>query len=237
MTDININESLQNGTESLIKPDDTGRGNKDVCVDEFKSADRKRTPDEYLVSMYVRSRDHLVFNELLDRYCEKIYGTAIRILKDHDKAEDIMQEVCLTLVEKLDSFRQESKFSTWLYRVIVNCCYMHLRNEKKYERDLSLNSNDPYDENGSLEGRIADRDWSRRPEVVILGNEAMEIIENAVQDLPEPYLVVFQLRDIEGLTNDEISDVLQISVSAVKSRLHRARLFLREKLTDYFYGQ
>lgn len=237
MTDMNINDSLQTGTDSLIKPDDRGRGNKDVYKGEFNRAYTKKITDEDLVRIYVRSRDQQAFNELLDRYCEKIYGTAIRILKDPDKAEDILQEVCLTLVEKLGAFRQESKFSTWLYRVTVNCCYMHLRNEKKFERDLSLNSNEPYDENGSLEGRIADKDWSRRPETLSLSNEAMGIIEKAVEELPEPYLVVFQLRDMEGLTNDEVSDVLQISVSAVKSRLHRARLFLRERLTDHFYGQ
>lgn len=237
MTDMNINGGMQTGTGNKIKPDDTGRGNTDVYKDEIYKAYTKKTTDEELVRIYVRTREQHAFNELLDRYCEKIYGTALRILKDPHKAEDILQDVCLTLVEKLGAFRQESKFSTWLYRVAVNCCYMHLRNEKKFERYLSLNSNDPYDENGSLEGRVADKDWSRRPETISLSNEAMEIIEKAVAELPEPYLVVFQLRDIEGLTNDEVSDVLNISVSAVKSRLHRARLFLRERLTDHFYGQ
>jgi len=84
-------------------------------------------------------------------------------------------------------------------------------------------------------GRIKAKDWSDRPEKALLSKEAMEIIEKAVDELPEPYRVVVHLRDIEGLSNEEVSVLLDLSVPALKSRLHRARLFLRDKLSDYFY--
>jgi len=100
---------------------------------------------------------------------------------------------------------------------------------------VSLEDYVPYDENGTLMGRIKAKDWSDKPDKALLSEEAMEIIEKAVNELPEPYRVVFHLRDVEGFSNQEVSEVLGLSVPALKSRLHRARLYLRDKLSDYFY--
>jgi len=191
--------------------------------------------DEKLVELFVSSNDENAFEEIINRYCDKIYGLAFRITRDHHSAEEVLQEVFITLLKKIDTFRSESKFSTWLYRVTANASYMHLRSEKKYENDVSLEDYVPYDENGTLMGRIKAKDWSDRPEKALLSKEAMEIIEKAVDELPEPYRVVVHLRDIEGLSNEEVSVLLDLSVPALKSRLHRARLFLRDKLSDYFY--
>lgn len=192
-------------------------------------------PDEKLVELFISSNDENAFEEIINRYCDKIYKLAFIITRDHHSAEEVLQEVFITLLKKIDTFRSESKFSTWLYRVTANASYMHLRSEKKYENDVSLEDYVPYDENGTLMGRIKAKDWSDRPEKALLSKEAMEIIEKAVDELPEPYRVVVHLRDIEGLSNEEVSVLLGLSVPALKSRLHRARLFLRDKLSDYFY--
>lgn len=112
-------------------------------------------------------------------------------------------------------------------------CTLELK--KKHESELSLDNYAPYDERGTLMGKVASKDWSDKPEEVLLSKEAIDIIEKAINELPEPYRIVFHLRDIEGLSNEEVAKVLEISVPAVKSRLHRARLFLRDKLSDYFF--
>jgi RNA polymerase sigma factor, sigma-70 family len=191
--------------------------------------------DEELVGLFVTENNEGAFEEIVNRYGDKVYRLALRITRNNHSAEEVLQEVFLTLVKKLDTFRSEAKFSSWLYRVAVNASYMYLRADKKYESDLSLDNYAPYDEQGTLMGRIKVKDWSDTPDEVLFSKEAMAIIERAVAELPESYRVVFHLRDIEGLSNDEVARVLGLSVSAVKSRLHRARLFLRDKLSDYFY--
>lgn len=192
-------------------------------------------PDEKLVELYINSNDENAFEEIINRYCDKIYRLAFRITRDYHSAEEVLQEVFITLLKKINTFRGESKFSSWLYRVTANASYMYLRAEKKYKNDVSLEDYVPYDENGTLMGRIKVKDWSDRPDKALLSKEAMEIIEKAVDELPEPYRVVVHLRDIEGLSNEEVSVLLGLSVPALKSRLHRARLYLRDKLSDYFY--
>jgi RNA polymerase sigma-70 factor (ECF subfamily) len=99
---------------------------------------------------------------------------------------------------------------------------------------MSLEEYAPYNEKGLLTDKIISKDWTNRPDEVLFNKEAMEKIEAAVGELSESYRVVFHLRDIEGLSNEEAAEILGVSVPAVKSRLHRARLFLRDKLSDYF---
>ncbi len=191
-------------------------------------------PDEELIGLFNNTNDENAFEEIVNRYENKIYGLAFRITRDHHSAEEILQEVFLTLLKRVDTFRGESKFSSWLYRVTVNASYMYLRTDKKYESDMSLEDYTPYDEKGSLASKIISRDWTSRPDEALFNKEAMEKVEAAVYELSEPYRVVFHLRDIEGLSNEETAEVLGLSVPAVKSRLHRARLFLRDRLSDYF---
>jgi RNA polymerase sigma-70 factor (ECF subfamily) len=191
--------------------------------------------DEELIGLFIGQRDVGAYEEILKRYQDKIYGLALRITRNPTDAEDILQEVFLTLTRKIDTFRGESKFSSWLYRIAVNASYMHLRGEKKHETDVSLEDYAPYDEKGTLMGRIASKDWADRPDKVLFSKEALDIIEKAVNQLPESYRVVFHLRDVEGLSNEEVAEILGLSIPAIKSRLHRGRLFLRDKLSDYFY--
>jgi len=202
---------------------------------ETSPPDLVNTTDEKLIELFISSKDERAFEEIVNRYANQIYRLAFKITRDYYSAEEILQEVFLTLINKIDTFRGESKFSSWLYRVTANAAYMHLRAQKKYENDVSLEDYVPYDENGTLMGRIKAKDWIDRPDKALLSEEAMEIIEKAVNELPEPYRVVFHLRDVEGFSNQEVSEVLGLSVPALKSRLHRARLYLRDKLSDYFY--
>ncbi len=191
--------------------------------------------DEELVNLYKKTGNENAFDEIVSRYANKIYGFALRITRNSSDAEEVFQEVFLTLTKKLDTFRGESKFSSWLYRITVNASYMYLRSQKKHESNISLENYYPYDEKGTLMGRVMEKDWSSRPDIIIFSNEALKIIDKSINELPESYRTVFHLRDVEGLSNEEVADILEISIPAVKSRLHRARLFLRDRLSDYFH--
>ena len=191
--------------------------------------------DEELVNLYTKTGDENAFDGIVSRYANKIYGFALRITRNSSDAEEVFQEVFLTLTKKLDTFRGESKFSSWLHRITVNASYMYLRSQKKHESNISLENYYPYDEKGTLMGRVMEKDWSSRPDIIIFSNEALKIIDKSINELPESYRTVFHLRDVEGLSNEEVADILEISIPAVKSRLHRARLFLRDRLSDYFH--
>lgn len=193
----------------------------------------KELSDEELISLFGQTESEETFNEIVNRYGDKIFRLAIRITHNQSDAEEVLQEVFVTLIEKLDTFREESKFSTWLYRVAANTSFMHLRTEKKYVNDISLEYYVPYHEYGKLKG-VEIKDWSNRPDEVLLSTEAMGIIDKMINELPELSRIVVHLRDIEGLSNGEVAGVLGLSIPAVKSRLHKARLFLRDKLSDYF---
>jgi RNA polymerase sigma-70 factor, ECF subfamily len=194
----------------------------------------KKLSDEELVRAFVGDNEEKAFNEIVNRYGDKIYKIALGITRNPSHAEDVLQEVFVTLLQKLDSFHEDSKFSTWLYRVAANTSYMRLRSEKKYNNELSLEDYVSYDEDGALKG-IEIKDWSDRPDEVLLSKEVIEIIEKAVNELPIANRVVFHLRDVKGFSNDEVAKILRLSLPAVKTRIHRARLFLRDKLSDYFF--
>lgn len=193
----------------------------------------KESSDNVLVRSFVETRDEEAFNEIVNRYGDKIYRLALRITHSHSDAEDVLQEVFITLIERLDTFHEWSKFSTWLYRVTANTSFMHLRTKKKYKNELTLEDYISYDEDEMLKG-IKIKDWSDRPDEVLLSKETIEMIELMVSELPERYRTALHLRDVEGLTNYETAKVLGISVSNAKSRIHRGRLLLRDRLSDYF---
>ncbi len=195
----------------------------------------KTLSDEQLVKLFLQDKDEEGFNEIVNRYDNKIYGLALKITRNNNDAEEVLQEVFLTILKKLDTFREESKFSTWLYRIAANESYMRLRVEKKkFENENSLRDYASYDDSGVLKG-VQLKDWSDIPDEALLNREGVEIIEKALSDLPGPSRIVFYLRDIEGFSNKEVAEILSISITAVKSRIHRARLFLRDRLSDYFY--
>jgi len=196
--------------------------------------DVENSKDELLVKFFVDSQHEEAFTELVNRYSDKVYRLAYRITGNPDDAEEVLQEVFIILVEKLNTFRQESKFSTWLYRVAANASYMFLRGGKKNkESEVSFDDYKPYNDHGVLEG-VQDKDWSDIPDYKLLSLEGTQLIEKAISELPQEYKIVFHMKDIEGMTSKEIAKILNLSLPAVKSRVLRARLFLRDKLSNYY---
>ncbi len=170
------------------------------------------------------------FTELVTRYEGNIYRLARHITQNPEDAEDVLQETFLKAYEHLRDFQGNSKFYTWLVRIAVNQSLMKLRKRKS---DASVSLDDPYDTGEeSLTREIAV--WDPNPEQTYSREEIRAILEKAVEALPPAFRAVFALRDIEELSTEETAALLNLSIPAVKSRLLRARLRLREKLTRYF---
>ena len=188
--------------------------------------------DEVQLVERARAGDLEAFEELLGRHQQRVMRVVLSILKEPMDAEEVAQDVFLTVFEKIDHFRGDSSFSTWLHRVAVNAALMR-RRKSKADRSVPLVEVMPsFDEWGHLAVDIAD--WSQQAGDPVLAREAGEVIEAAVEKLDEMYRTVFGLRDVQGFATEETAEILELSVPAVKSRLHRARLFLRRELAEYF---
>ena len=144
-----------------------------------------------------------------------------------------MQEIFVTLSLKLDTFRAESSFSTWLYRISTNAALMKLRKEKKHNIE-GLSEDINFSEDDVKSFKYVAKDSSKRPDTYLLKKEAEEVFNQQLNNLPETYRIVIHLKDIDGFSYNQIADILDISTQAVKSRIHRARLVLRDNLSDYF---
>jgi RNA polymerase sigma-70 factor (ECF subfamily) len=149
-------------------------------------------------------------------------------------AEDVTQDVLLQVVRKLDTFRGESAFPTWLHRVTVNAALAHRRKRQHQQEGRVSDPLDQFSDDGHHAGTI--RPWTIRPDQAVLEAEQHALIENAIAQLPDIYRDVFVLADVEMLPNAEIADALETSVPAVKSRLHRARMMMRDLLAPHFEG-
>jgi RNA polymerase sigma-70 factor (ECF subfamily) len=170
------------------------------------------------------------FTELVNRYERNIFRLARHITQNPEDAEDVLQETFMKAYEHLVDFQGNSKFYTWLVRIAVNQSLMKLRKRKT---DASVSLDEPYDTGEETVTReIAV--WDPNPELTYSREEMREILGKAVESLPPVFRAVFVLRDIEELSTEETAVLLNLSVPAVKSRLLRARLRLREKLTRYF---
>jgi RNA polymerase sigma-70 factor (ECF subfamily) len=191
----------------------------------------RKKDDEKLVKLYSQHEDEWAFNEIVNRYSCKIYRLAIKYTENERNADDIMQEVFLTLVEKLGTFRNESKFSTWLYSLTKNTSLMYLRKNKKYQTERNL-VDDTSDES-EINYVIPAEDWRFIPEQLYAQEKRRESINAAMKEIPEIYRTVLRLKDMEGHTNCEISNMLGMSLSAVKSRVHRARIQMKDKLSEF----
>jgi RNA polymerase sigma-70 factor (ECF subfamily) len=166
-------------------------------------------------------------------YAPRVYNLARRMLGNDADAEDVTQDVLLQVVRKLDTFRGESAFPTWLHRVTVNAALAHRRKRAAREQHQASGPLDTYLEDGDSAGSPM-RPWSVSPDQPVLDAETHALIERAITGLPETYRDVYVLADVEGLPNAEIGNMLGLSVPAVKSRLHRARLMMRDALAPHF---
>ncbi|MFL5262872.1 MAG: sigma-70 family RNA polymerase sigma factor [Anaeromyxobacteraceae bacterium] len=192
-------------------------------------------PDGDLVAL-AASGDGAAFSELVQRHQNKVYGVAVHILRDPSEAEEVVQETFLAALEKMAGFRGDAAFSTWLHRVAANAALMRLRRRRRSPEAPADTAVDDLLPHFDATGRIDStphHDWSKRADEQLSDREVRSAIERAIQNLPEDYRIVFLLRDVEGLSSEEMAEILGISVAAVKSRLHRARLALREALGPY----
>jgi RNA polymerase sigma-70 factor (ECF subfamily) len=180
----------------------------------------------------VRAGDYQAFEALVNRYEGKVYRLSMRMLRNQEDAEDALQETFLQVYRGLKGFEGRSTFSTWLFRLATNVCLMKIRHrETEPAKLLPLEEYIPRQEEG---GHPQIQDWPDKPEEVLLNKESREKMLEALEKLPAEHRAVFVLRDIEGFSNSEAGEALGISVAAVKSRLHRARLALRGMLSSYF---
>jgi len=185
--------------------------------------------DETILVEKAKNGDKAALSQLVNAYSGRIYNLALRILRNKEDAEDILQETFLTVVEKLHTFDGRSGFFTWIYRIATNASLMKLRKKKLVFKDLG--NDEEYNE--SMESRVF-VDWSQDPSINIYDEEVKTKINEAVNKLSDIYRSVFVLRDIESLSIKETSEILNITEENVKIRLRRARQFLRDILSEYF---
>src|SRR6202051_4341401 len=174
--------------------------------------------------------DDSAFEELVRRYDRNVFRIAQHITQNREDAEDVVQEAFLKAYRNLEKFQEQSKFYTWLVRIAVNEALMKVR-RRKPERTVSLDE-DIKTEDDSLPREVAD--WSPNPEQMYNQEELRDILTRTIQGLPSGFRTVFVLRDVEGLSTEETAQALELSIPAVKSRLLRARLQLRERLNRFF---
>lgn len=202
---------------------------------DAQNSGRETVTDERTLIERARHGDAGAFDAVLNRHQDRVLRVIYSILKDPMDTEEVAQDVFLTVFEKIDSFRADSTFTTWIHRIAVNAALMHRRRSRS-NTVLSLDDMMPaFDENGHIIEAVAD--WTRQAEDPALRNEARQVIQTAVEELDAKYRIVFLLRDVEGFTTEETAGILDMGIPAVKSRLHRARLYLRRALAGYFDKQ
>lgn len=187
--------------------------------------------DDLLLVEKLKQKDPAAMDQLVDLYGGKIYNLAMGLMKNKQDAEDVLQETLLQVFEKIDTFREEAALSSWMYRIALNFSYMKIRKNK---RDTHV----PFDEylpsfkkDGMHHQPV--NNWAEKGETSVLRKELQGVLKESIDSLPEKYRVILVLRDIEGFSTEEVASMTDMTVPAVKSRLHRARLFLREKLSEY----
>ncbi|MCM8762264.1 MAG: sigma-70 family RNA polymerase sigma factor [Candidatus Omnitrophica bacterium] len=187
------------------------------------------TDGEAVLVERAKNGDMKAFEDLIKITSGRIYNLGLRMLHNKEDAADIMQETYIAAYENLPKFKGTSSFSTWLYRIATNFALMKMRKEKGRKvseerlKDISKNLYN-----------TAINDWTDSPVDHLKKQELKTALDKAIESLPPKYRSVFVLHDIEGLPIAEVADILSISKAAVKTRSHRSRLYLREKLSEYF---
>lgn len=190
-----------------------------------KNFQHGKANDSTLIELF-RKGDLNAYVELVDRYSQKVHNLAYRISRNEEDTEEIVQDVFVTVYNKIDKFEGKAAFSSWLYRITANTAFMKLR-KKKQTPAMSLEDL----VEGNPETLFPAEDNSRG---LGLQQEIRAALESALEILTPEYRAIFILRDVDGLSNQEVAGILGITVPAVKSRLHRSRLMLRKKLRRFF---
>lgn len=194
----------------------------------MKTTINETTTDKQLVALLQKGNQE-AFLEIVSRYTQKVHNLAMRITRNAEDTEEILQDVFVTVYKKISLFEGKSAFSSWLYRITANTAFMKLRKRK------SAPVTSIEDFNSSVkESWMSNRTEESDINTICSKHELRDRLEQALMDLPEEYRLIFVLRDIDGLSNEEVSDVTKLTVPAVKSRLHRSRLMLRKKLFSFY---
>ena len=210
---------IKNRLMKEIKTDKPGNENE-------LSASNTLSDEEKLIEL-AKSGDKKALTQLVKNYEQTVYNFSFKICRDRDKAENIMQETFYSLIKHINQFDNKSKLSTWLYRIVANHCLMQARREK-YRQFVSIDNDESlFEEKYAV-------DYSRLPTKYTENEELKKILDDAISKLSPEYRMIFLLRDVEGLSTEETAEASELSISAVKSRLHRARAFLRNELTRAF---
>jgi RNA polymerase sigma-70 factor (ECF subfamily) len=194
--------------------------------------DRNKQTTEDFSLQALRAGDRSEFARLVETYSALIYRLGLRMLDDPQDAEDVLQETFIKAFRHLGGFDGRSSLSTWLYRIATNEALMMLRRRKH----PSISIDEPLETDTEIEEPVQIVDWCCMPETELMSSEARAYMDKAVEQLQPALRAVFLLRDIEGLSTEETSQVLDLSEAAVKTRLSRARMRLRELLSGY-YGE
>ena len=182
--------------------------------------------DQTALILRLKQREPEALTKVFEAHSDKIYRLAVGILQDEQQADGVVQDTFIKLIEAIDKFEGRADIGTWLYRVAYHECVGRKRRSKP---DVSVD--DMLDDDFMPECFV---NWGDIPDTVLNNQEAMTEMERAINELPEALATVFRLRDVEGLSTAETAHILNLSESATKVRLHRARLMLREKLANYF---
>jgi RNA polymerase sigma-70 factor (ECF subfamily) len=188
-------------------------------------------PDAVLVES-LRRGDEDAPEALVTAYGDRVYRLAVRITGVEQDAEEVVQDALWTAARKIDTFKGESAFGSWLYRITANAAYQKLRGRHGKRQEISWEDLMPAFDASGKRGDV-ERDWSAQTDEPAIQGELRSLLNRAVSDLPPDYRTAFVLHDVEGMSNPEIAQALKISLPAVKSRVHRSRLFLRQRLAEY----
>lgn len=185
-------------------------------------ADRDRT----LIDLLRREDPHAA-ERLLQTYGDRAYRLAVRITRAPQDAEEVVQDALLTVVRKIDSFRGESAFGSWFYRIVANAAYQKIRGRRRREGEISSDAVP-----GLLTESTHNGDWSLTTDDPARQTEVRAALTEAIDELPMHYRTIFVLRDLHGLSHVEIGERLSLSAANVKTRIHRARSLLRGRLSE-----
>jgi RNA polymerase sigma-70 factor (ECF subfamily) len=198
-----------------------------------------QTAQERQLIARLQAGDDTAVQELADRYRSRIFQLAMRYMKNREDAEEVTQDVLLKVYRKVDAFRGDAQLSSWIYRITFNTAMSRLRSTRlaraaEQERDRALAAQNDEAQPAKVTRQPAD--WSRMPDESMLRAQLRDAVAEAIEELPEIYRAPVVLRDIQGLTTEEASSRLKLKDQTLKSRLHRGRLMLREKLRAFTTG-
>ena len=180
----------------------------------------------------LRREDPDAAERLVERYGDRVYRLAMRITGLREDAEEAAQDALWTIARKVNMFKGESAFGSWIYRITANAAYQKLRTRRQKSAEIALDDVLPSLDGDGRHFEPMD-DWSSRVDENALQGELRDVLQRAIDGLPADYRTALVLHDVEGLSNPDIAETLGISLPAVKSRVHRSRLFVRKQLSDY----